>query len=135
MQFKSKIDWWILLLLLFGLAMMPVALVAVMLDETVDDTTRVVTSFAVIMGMTLMVSVMIRTHYTVQYGQLRIVSGPFGWTIPLDQITEVTETRNPLSSPAMSLDRLKIRYGKRKWIMVSPADKAGFLKAIGQSLE
>jgi hypothetical protein len=35
----------------------------------------------------------------------------------------------------LSLRRLKIRYGKRGWVMVSPADRAGFLKAIGQELE
>jgi hypothetical protein len=46
----------------------------------------------------------------------------------------VEETRNPLSSPALSLDRLKITYGNGKRIMISPADKIGFLKAIGQEL-
>ena len=47
-------------------------------------------------------------------------------------IIDVTETRNPLSSPALSLDRLRIRYGADKHIMVSPDDKTGFLDAIAQ---
>ena len=34
-------------------------------------------------------------------------------------------------SASLSLDRLRIQYGERR-ILVSPADKAGFLKAIGQ---
>jgi Bacterial PH domain/Sodium:solute symporter family len=42
-------------------------------------------------------------------------------------------TRNPLSSPALSLDRLCIHYkvgGKRRMVMISPADKESFLRVI-----
>ena len=78
---------------------------------------------------------MLGTHYTVDRGTIRIVSGPFRWKVPIDEITSVSATRNPLSSPALSLDRLSIRYGKRRRIMISPADKAGFLKAIGHDLD
>ena len=79
----------------------------------------------------LLGSMLIGTHYTVDGNTLRIACGPFRWQVPVDAIESVEPTRNPLSSPALSLDRLRIQYGKRK-IMVSPADKAGFLKAIGQ---
>jgi hypothetical protein len=51
--------------------------------------------------------------------------------VPIDSIEKVEATRSPLSSPALSLDRLRINYGKRR-IMVSPSDRAGFLRAIGQ---
>ena len=84
--------------------------------------------------MVLIGSLLIGTHYTVDGNMLRVVSGPFRWKVPIDQIRSVQATRNPLSSPALSLDRLRIEYGKRRRIMVSPADKAGFLKAIGQEL-
>jgi hypothetical protein len=51
--------------------------------------------------------------------------------ILLEEIYTVVEsTRNPASSPALSLDRLLIRYGGGSEIMVSPADKAGFMAAI-----
>ena len=83
----------------------------------------------------LMVWLLLGTHYTVDRGVIKIVSGPFRWKVPIDQITSVTATKNPLSSPALSLDRIIIRYGKRGRIMVSPADKAGFLKAIDRNLE
>ena len=74
------------------------------------------------------------THYTVDRGYVRIVSGPFRWKVPIDDITSVRRTRNPLSSPALSMDRLSIRYGKGRRIMISPADQAGFLEAIGHEL-
>jgi hypothetical protein len=33
------------------------------------------------------------------------------------------------------MDRIRIHYGENRRVMVSPADKAGFLQAIGQELE
>ena len=82
----------------------------------------------------LIVWLMIGTHYTVDRGILRVASGPFRWKVPIDQISSVEATKSPLSSPALSLDRMRICYGKNRRIMISPADKAGFLNAIGHEL-
>ena len=79
-------------------------------------------------------SLLVRTHYTIMGNTLRIASGPFSWKVPIDQIESVKATRNPLSSPALSLDRLQITYGNGRRVMVSPADKTGFLKAIDREL-
>ena len=49
--------------------------------------------------------------------------------MPLAAIDAVEPARNPLSSPACSLDRLRIEYGAKR-IMISPLDKAGFLRAL-----
>ena len=72
------------------------------------------------------------TYYEVQPDQqtLRIVSGPFSWRVPVAAISTIKATHNPLSSPALSLDRLQIRYGKHDSVMISPADKAGLLAAL-----
>ena len=75
-------------------------------------------------------------------GEFRRASNEFKRTIEdevagidgIDDITSVRRTRNPLSSPALSMDRLSIRYGKGRRIMISPADQAGFLEAIGHEL-
>ena len=69
------------------------------------------------------------TSYTVTREALLVQSGPFSWVVPLREISSIEPTRNPLSSPALSLDRLRIRYGARE-IMISPADKAGFIAVI-----
>ena len=71
------------------------------------------------------------TDYRVSDGECLVRSGPFRWRIPLDDIEAVRATRNPLSSPALSLDRLEIRYAGGRKIMISPLDRAGFLAAIG----
>ena len=49
--------------------------------------------------------------------------------MPLAAIASVEPTRNPLSSPACSLGRLRIRYGAKQ-IMISPLDRVGFLRAL-----
>jgi hypothetical protein len=71
------------------------------------------------------------TRYTLTESILIVQSGPFRWVIDLEAIMEVFPTRNPLSSPACSLDRLQIRYRKSRFgMMISPQDKAGFLRDL-----
>jgi hypothetical protein len=55
------------------------------------------------------------------------------WTVKISDIESVAETRSPLSSPAQSLDRIRINYGVRRWVMGSPADKQAFYAAIGHT--
>lgn len=124
-RFKSKVDRWLLYLLI---AVMVFEVVVMSVAATQADTALEATTL-VIVG--LLGSMLIGTHYTVDGNTLRIACGPFRWKVPVDAIESVEPTRNPLSSPALSLDRLRIRYGKRR-ILVSPADKVGFLRAIGQ---
>lgn len=77
------------------------------------------------------IHLMMRTDYTIDSGQLRIRCGIFRYqTIEISSITRITETSNPLSSPALSLDRLNIRYGNRGQVMISPKEKAAFIEAI-----
>ena len=109
------------------------SLVAVMIAEA-PWSIRIVVAVATVLVIALLFAVLTRTHYTVANGELRVVSGPFRRTISLSDITGVEPTRNPISSPALSLDRLKVSYGKKKYILISPADKAGFLNAIGRPI-
>ncbi len=50
--------------------------------------------------------------------------------IPIGSITGIVETYNPISSPAASLDRLEILYGKYKSVIISPRDKMGFIRHL-----
>jgi len=51
-------------------------------------------------------------------------------TVPIDLIREISETNNPLSSPANSLDRLEIKYSSNGIILISPKDKSGFINQL-----
>jgi len=129
-RFKSKIDRWLLYLLIavmvFEVVVMSIA--ATQAKQPGEAIAMIVAALAIV---ALLGSMLVGTHYTVDGDTLRVACGPFRWKVPIAAIESVEATRNPLSSPALSLERLRIQYGKRR-IMISPADKAGFLKAIGQ---
>lgn len=129
MRFPSKIDGWLIPIMVISFVGLITALIAVMVTAT-PWPVRVLTVVIMVLVIFLLFSVFRSTYYEVREQALRVVSGPFRWTIPLDQITDVTSTRNPLSSPALSMDRLKISYGKRKFVLISPADKDGFIAAL-----
>jgi len=78
---------------------------------------------------------LVSTRYVVEKELLTIKSGPFRWKIRLDEIESLKATRSPLSSPALSLDRVLIRYRNGRRVMVSPEDKQKFAAALGQQLE
>jgi len=73
------------------------------------------------------------TRYELDGRELVVRSGPFRWRIDLATIESVTPSRNPLSSPALSLDRLQIRYRKSRFILVSPAERDRFLRALSRA--
>jgi hypothetical protein len=132
-RFPSKIDRWLILVFAAAMISQFVALTAVLMYE--NDPWAVLIITATTLAAAVFIGSLFRfTYYSVEGRVLKVVCGPFRWRVPLDEITSVEPTRNPLSSPALSLDRLRIEYGGRT-ILVSPADKAGFLRAIGQDRE
>lgn len=68
-------------------------------------------------------------RYLVGEGRLEVRSGFHRQRIPLAEIQRVTPTRNPLSSPALSLNRLEIRWGPGVFqaVMISPTPRDEFL--------
>lgn len=73
------------------------------------------------------------TNYTLTDEVLLIRCGPFRYRIPLAQIDSVRPSRNPLSSPACSLDRLLIKWNsQRKRILISPSEKAAFVRDLNR---
>lgn len=70
-----------------------------------------------------------KTGYTITETDLLVQSGPFRWRIPLATIRSVRPTRNPLSSPALSMDRLEVRYQKGM-VLISPEEQERFLEEL-----
>jgi Bacterial PH domain len=75
-----------------------------------------------------------RTFYEVTEDRLIIHFGPFWQTLKRDRISSIKTIRNFYSAPALSRDRLQIRYDTYGEVQISPKDQAGFLKAMGFSL-
>lgn len=126
--FRSKVDGWLaVVLILSAIVSLGAAGYLLLLDEPGG---LAVAAVLVLLGGALPLWLMNSTHYTLTDSELRVVSGPFRWRVPLREIRAVTATRNPLSSPALSLDRLRIEHGHAKWLMISPHDKEGFLREL-----
>lgn len=70
------------------------------------------------------------TVYVLSADRLDVRSGPFRWKVPLHEIRKISPSRNILSSPAFSLDRLRIDYGRGKFILISPAEREAFLRDL-----
>lgn len=76
------------------------------------------------------------TDYTLSDEELRIRCGPFHYGVPLRAIDSVTPSRNPLSSPALSLDRLLIQWGPGpRRILISPSRRSEFLQELSYRRE
>lgn len=50
--------------------------------------------------------------------------------IDINTIRKISETYNPLSSPAASLDRLEIVYNNFDSVLISPKDKKAFINDL-----
>lgn len=68
--------------------------------------------------------------YEIAGDELIVRQGIIRRRMPLARITALKATRQMWSSPALALDRIEIRTDRGLWLMVSPADKAGFISAI-----
>jgi hypothetical protein len=70
------------------------------------------------------------THLTIRFGRCRR-------RIPFSEITEAFPTRNPLSSPALSLDRIHIQHGPGifRSVRISPVRQREFLTELAERAE
>ena len=126
--FKSKVDWWYYVLLVCGLAMAFVTAGVLLLSVSIVS---ILTTLIVILPMAgLPLWLLVATRYTLSEHRLNIQSGPFKWVILIPDIVSIKETTSPISSPALSLDRLEIKTRDHRTILISPEDKESFLDAI-----
>ncbi|WP_420153406.1 PH domain-containing protein [Siphonobacter sp.] len=79
----------------------------------------------------LIIHVFATTIYQMDTDTLRITSGFFFHEcIEIKSIRKVSESRNILQSPALSLDRIELIYNRFDSILLSPRDKAGFVAEL-----
>ncbi|HLW23933.1 MAG TPA: PH domain-containing protein [Steroidobacteraceae bacterium] len=82
------------------------------------------------LGVVMPVWVYFGTDYTLRASELLIRSGPFRWRIPLAAIHEVSESRSLRSSPALSMNRLAIRFGADRTLLISPLNRQEFRREL-----
>lgn len=75
---------------------------------------------------------LVTTYYLIDGNYLSIKAGfLFNKKIDIGRIYKISETNNPISAPAASLDRLEINYDHGS-VLISPKDKSSFIEHIRQ---
>lgn len=78
------------------------------------------------------------THYTISGDTLTVKSILLCEKININDITKISHTRTWLSAPALSLNRIELRYNRGHTIVISPRNESSFisqLRTINPSIE
>lgn len=86
-----------------------------------------------IIGMGFPLWILVSTRYIVNDIDLKIISGPFSWNIPIQSIISIQQTNSTVTSAALSFDRLEIIYDEDKSIIISPNDKEKFIQKLSSN--
>jgi len=128
--YRSKIDWWLVPLL----ALPPIAAVVVSIAawQAEDHSELIWAVGAIVLVAAFYFGLVFPIRYGIGADGLIVRFGLCRQNIAFSRITEVSPTRNPLSSPALSLDRLKIQFGQGllQSVMISPSPREQFLEDL-----
>lgn len=117
--FKSKIDT---ALVIFLSALLGPVIILMVVMKSWSGLSIVVATTSFI------VHLFTATYYQIEADQLRIKSGfIYNKTIPISAIKYIVKSKNILSSPALSFDRIEIQYGKGDYVLISPLERATFI--------
>jgi hypothetical protein len=124
--FRSKVDAWLALVVAGGVGAMWLSAVRRIWAGRPIDALDVIFP---LLATAFIVWVFRATYYVITADALIVHAGPIRRTVRLQSIQRLRATHNPLSSPALSLDRIEVTYGSKR-ILVSPRDKRGFVSAV-----
>jgi len=95
-------------------------------NEPMEAITSVSGTFLLVYGLCLYLN--FSTVYTITNdGILKVKCGfLYNKWFDINKINSIAKTGNLISSPAPSLDRIELTYGKFDLIVISPKDKIGF---------
>jgi hypothetical protein len=131
--YKSKIDWWLAPLLMIP----PIATLGITAAAfwRGNGSEIAVGCGAMLWVLIVYAGVLFPLRYGIGNGYLTIRYGICRQRVPLELIRAVSPTRNPLSSPALSLDRLHVRFGDGffKAVLISPAEREEFLRHLASA--
>ncbi|SFC66986.1 PH domain-containing protein [Parapedobacter composti] len=133
--FQAKIDWWLFIpiaALLVGSTVPLVMLALVGADPKAKVTGWLFTVF-MLGASACCIPLFLATRYIIEGEHLTIKAGLFYKKhIPISAIRKISETRNPISAPAPSLDRLEIHYNRFDSVVISPKDKWAMITELTQ---
>lgn len=117
-EFKSKIDWWLIILIM---TIVGFPIVEGILSKKYWLS---IVLISIVIGTFFIVK---KLKYTIDENVLTIF-----WSNKIDihTIRKVYKTKNPISSPALSLNRLAIVYNKFDEILISPQFQKEFIDEL-----
>jgi Bacterial PH domain len=138
MRYRSKKDTW-LVALLCGITLLLFALgiLYLLLPGIPRGAAWLVLFIGIAMG-AFFLALMTTTYYEITPAALIVHSVGLHREIQLGAIQQVFPTRNPLSGPALSLDRLQVDYsrgGRARFTLISPEDKLSFMQDLAANSE
>lgn len=120
--YKSKIDLWLVLFL--GGILGTVTILLFIMKSWPGVLVLLLTSGFII-------HLFRTTYYQIEAGQLRIRSGfIYNKIIPITSIRSIRKSNNLLSSPALSFDRIEIKYDQYGWLLISPREQTEFIAEL-----
>lgn len=133
--FKSKVDWWFLLLL----ALTAVLALAMVYDFLINGSQTIILAlFLILVDVFMLIPMLANTHYTFQRIELWVRCGFFcNLHIPYSDITGYEESSGLLSPAALSSRRIKISYfqnGTPTSILISPKEQQAFFNEMERRL-
>ncbi|WP_088008676.1 PH domain-containing protein [Indiicoccus explosivorum] len=121
MIFPSKKDWWL------GVIILGSAVLCLAIPFIEGDWIAGVLLLPLGGGMLWL---WFSTRYILTDEKLIVRYGPFRHEIAVSAITNVRKTKNPFSSPALSLKRLEINYSPYGTILISPKNRDDFIRLL-----
>lgn len=127
MRFNSKKDKW-LTFLIWGVIIFPVFIL--MTSYISGD--MGMTPFIIIALLFIILDIFVlwawyTTYYVLEDDALIIKSGPIKKVVKYSSIQSLQKTSNPLSSPALSMQRIEIVYNRYQVTLVSPIHRDQFI--------
>jgi hypothetical protein len=124
-QYASEFDLWVRLVLI----VLPVISIAVVVITAVSGEGLAIAVIGLLIVAGIYGGLLFPVYYRLESTRLVVRFGLIRQRIPYDAITSVRPTRSPLSSPALSLRRLRIAYA-RSAVMISPVRRDEFLASL-----
>lgn len=130
LRFNSKKDKW-LAFIIWGVIIFPAfGLITSYISDDIG-----ITPFIIILLLLIILDMFVlwswyATYYVLEDDALMIKSGPIKKIIKYSSIQSLQKTSNPLSSPALSMQRIEIVYGTYKVTLVSPINRDQFIARL-----
>jgi len=130
LEFRSKADRWLVLLLLAVSCLMVALGVLVLMNDSSDTITKVIFSLVTATSIPFLLWIFFGTRYRFTDTHLLVRSGPFHKDLLLESIIAVEPIRSFQSCHALSRDRFLIKYDTLATVMISPEDRGRFLQEM-----